>query len=211
LKLRNLIITALQDGKGRPAGDVAYMVRLKREAILSILNQLVNEKILRREIYLNRHRYYFLSDGSVLKEIPEETVKEAKKYLRPPKPSGADDKTSYARVCLGHLAGKAGVALKEGMLSSGIIEKKEDGYQLTRKGGKKFENLGLRLNAKKRKAERCLDWTERCHHIGKGFGNQLTLFFFSKGWIKRRKMGRSVMITESGRENLKINFGFNLK
>lgn len=80
-----------------------------------------------------------------------------------------------ARRCYGHLAGEAGVKLREALEAAGHLRLHDDAYRLTESGRRWAEALGLDTDDRDaaRHARACLDWTERQPHIGGRLGRSL--------------------------------------
>ena len=88
-----------------------------------------------------------------------------------------DSRLRRARTCYGHLAGVAGVALMDKMISLGWLEEpslsapgNRAAYSLSPKGRRAMAERGVEVaeagNSTGRFAFGCLDWTERRQHLG---------------------------------------------
>ena len=84
----------------------------------------------------------------------------------------------------------------------------------TRRGAKRFGELGIDVVelARRRRpfAKRCLDWTERRHHLAGSLGAALAARCFELGWIERLPASRAVRVTEEGRDGLAREFAIEL-
>ena len=119
-----------------------------------------------------------------------------------------DTPLRQARTCYGHLAGVAGIALMDEMLSREWL--KEDstpvsgnrlGYSLTPKGLQAMEELGVLVSEAAKStgnfAYGCLDWTEPGHHLGGALGRALTTFLTNQGFVDRIPGVREVTLQGS--------------
>jgi len=80
-----------------------------------------------------------------------------------------------ARSCYGHLAGEAGVALRERLEVAGLLCRLGDAYRLTDAGRCWVEALGLDADDRDaaKHARCCLDWTEKLPHVGGRLGRSM--------------------------------------
>ncbi len=110
----------------------------------------------------------------------------------------------YARSCYGHLAGVLGVAVAGAMLKAEILQlSSETAYVLTDAGKTWFRNLGVRVELSMApgadvEARRCLDGTERRHHLGGPLGVALLRRMLELEWLERPDAGRALKVTASG-------------
>jgi len=148
-----------------------------------------------------RHRYYGLTGPLVAAAI------EALSLISPPvearslRQSAAATAMAEARSCYDHLAGRAGIALRDTLLASGLLS--ADGtrdFELTDRGIRFLEELGLDpdpiLRSRRMLARDCLDWTERKPHLAGALPAALL------GWLDRRRNDRGLTITNLGHANL---------
>ncbi|OXM39900.1 transcriptional regulator, partial [Amycolatopsis alba DSM 44262] len=91
----------------------------------------------------------------------------------------------FARTCYDHLAGTVAVALRDGMLSTGLIAE-ADGLALTGRGREVFGALGVEIAESRRPMLRdCLDWTVRRDHLAGRVPAALLSHGVSAGWLSR--------------------------
>jgi hypothetical protein len=124
-----------------------------------------------------------------------------------------------ARTCYDHLAGRAGAALFEAMLTRGLLEPVDPSpddpaaaaYEVTGKGERQLHSIGVDVAAVRRArrtfAGHCLDWTERRPHLNGGLGAALTTRMIEGGWFERGSARRALQVTEKGRGRLADVFG----
>jgi hypothetical protein len=116
-----------------------------------------------------------------------------------------DTPLRQARTCYGHLAGVAGIALMEELISLGWVKESTTptsgnrvGYGLTAKGRDAMTDLGVDLAAADKTtgefAFGCLDWTERGHHLGGSLGRAVTASLSGRGLVGRTEGTREVKL-----------------
>src|SRR5208282_3534625 len=96
-----------------------------------------------------------------------------------------------ARTCYDHMAGAAGVALYDRFQALGWLSADSKGddkaYDLTLRGTKAFEALGIDIEATRRLRRRfacaCLDWSERRPHVGGALGAALLNVALKRKWV----------------------------
>ncbi len=114
-----------------------------------------------------------------------------------------DSRLRRARTCYGHLAGVAGVALMDNMISLGWLEESSQsapgnrvGYSLTHKGLQAMAERGVDVAASAKSTGRfafgCLDWTERRQHLGGALGRAVTAYLTEQGFVSRTPGTREV-------------------
>lgn len=105
-----------------------------------------------------------------------------------------------ARRCYGHLAGAAGVALREALEAAGYLQLDEGIYRLTDAGRCWAKALALNTdNCDPAKyARACLDWTERKPHVGGRLGRALLERLLAHG-VATGGVGREIQITDPAR------------
>lgn len=99
------------------------------------------------------------------------------------------DPLHTARTCYGHLAGRLGVVLAEGLCTRKLIRLEDQDYRVTRLGERWSADFDLDLEALKKRqrmfARRCIDWSERVPHLGGALGDALAARLFELEWIRR--------------------------
>ena len=91
----------------------------------------------------------------------------------------------FARTCYDHLAGVLGVALRDGMLATGLVDA-DAGLALTGRGREVLAGLGVPVAAGRRALLRdCLDWTERRDHLAGALPAALFDRAVEAGWVAR--------------------------
>ena len=89
-------------------------------------------------------------------------------------------------------------------------KREEGGYEVTPRGRKALETLGIDVEAtmalRRRFAYACLDWSERRPHIGGALGAALLKIALSKKWVLQDPDGRALELTRIGRRELLMRF-----
>ncbi|NKQ57191.1 winged helix-turn-helix transcriptional regulator [Amycolatopsis sp. K13G38] len=133
-----------------------------------------------------RHSYVRLADPRVA-ELIEHLAQHAEQ--RPAtglKASLRARRLAYARTCYDHLAGTVGVAIRDGMVRTGLVAV-EAGLTLTARGHDVLTGLGVPVPAGGRRPllRDCLDWTERREHFGGALPAALLAHAVEAGWVSR--------------------------
>jgi DNA-binding transcriptional ArsR family regulator len=200
------MLTALIDGSERPAGELAKAAGVSAATASGHLQRLVAGGLVTVRSS-GRHRYYGLTGPLVAAAI------EALSLISPPvearslRQSIAAAAMAEARSCYDHLAGRAGIALRDTLLASGLLS--ADGtrdWRLTDRGLRFLEEFGLDaepiLRSRRMLARDCLDWTERKPHLAGCLPAALLARFVELGWLDRRRNDRALTITDLGHANL---------
>jgi DNA-binding transcriptional ArsR family regulator len=199
---RATFLTALAVGTALPASELAQRAGVSASTASLQLAKLVEGGLL--DVDRNgRHRYYRLADPSIATAIESLAV------IAPPRPARSlrqartGSELQAARTCYDHLAGALGVALFEALQRQRLLTGE---LEVTKRGAKRLGQLGIDIEelAGRRRplARRCLDWTERRHHLAGALGAALTKRFLELGWIERLPTSRAVRVTKEGRRAL---------
>ena len=201
---RAAILSALCDGRAQPAGALAYVAGVTPQSASNHLAKLLEGGLLAVETE-GRHRYYRLASPHVAEAI------EALAHLAPPIRSLDAPSTSKARrlrfnrSCYDRLAGRLGVAVAAQLEVRGYLTASDPAskrYSVTIAGRRWFYELGIEVDTLKPTAagvaRRCLDWTERRHHLAGPLGAALMARFIELGWLRRDGVSRAVGVTPSG-------------
>jgi hypothetical protein len=116
-----------------------------------------------------------------------------------------------ARTCYDHLAGTLGVSLHDRCKTLGWIEVGDPDYDVTPKGVKALQAVGLDIEGaralRRRFAFGCLDWSERRPHLGGALGAAILDLALSRKWLTRELEGRALSVTSIGRREMSRHFG----
>ncbi|MGG0120465.1 ArsR/SmtB family transcription factor [Bacillus paranthracis] len=210
---RAAILTVLLDGRFHPASELAYMAGIKPQTASFHLTKMVDANVVIVEKQ-GRHRYYGIRNPEVAQ------VMESFLSIAPPieikslKQAAEDKAMRLARTCYDHLAGNLGVQLTDSLIKIGVIYEEKDGFTVTEKGESFFTNFQIDLERVKKKrrsfTHKCLDWSERRHHLAGALGNALLERLLELNWVQRLPKTRAIKITADGEKGLKETFSFDI-
>lgn len=208
--VRAVILITLADGSSLSASALANTAGVTPQTASSHLAKLLDGGLLTVEIK-GRNRFYQLAGPDV------SHVLESLAAVAPPTdtwrtlPNRSAYELRFARCCYDHLAGQVGVAVTQGMLDRGyLVERDQRDYVPTAKGMQWMQSLRLdvgELCFEAQQARRCLDWTERQHHVAGPLGSYLLETFCHLDWMRRATGTRAVTVTPSGWAALKHHLG----
>ena len=217
---RTSIIMALLGNIALPAGQLALIANVAPQTASSHLAKLVGGRILAVE-QQGRHRYYRLANAEVAHAIEALLAITASRRNGSPltkQTPGRNHPTgqmAFARTCYSHLAGWLAVAIAEVLEKRQYLRPSEPKlYQITKAGRAWFEELGLGLDASQGRqphvARRCLDWSERRHHIAGELGAALLTQFRALQWIAPIRGSRAVRVTIKGQQKFQELLGIRI-
>jgi DNA-binding transcriptional ArsR family regulator len=202
---RATMLTALLSGRALAAGELARLAGVSAPTASAHLAKLLDGGLV-EAVKQGRHRYFRLKGHEVAEVLETLARISARPAVRSLKQSRQARQLQEARTCYDHLAGRAGVALFDGMRESGYLV---DGT-LSGQGEDALKKLGVDVEgarrARRRFAPECLDWTERRAHLGGALGAALTSVLLDEGWLVRGPASRAVLVTEKGRQGLEATF-----
>jgi DNA-binding transcriptional ArsR family regulator len=212
---RSAILMALMDGRAHPAGTLAYAANLSPQAASNHLAKLLDGGMVLVETE-GRHRYYRLARPEVA-AVLEALLSVAPPIRSPEEPRSPEARRlRAARSCYDHLAGQLGVAIATAMEARGLLSVPANApagklYGLTEAGRKWFADLRIAIPATGQShrpaARRCLDWTERRHHLAGPLGTVLLARTVELGWVVCNPGSRTVTVTPAGAWELKRHLG----
>lgn len=202
------LLLALGADRQLAAGELAALAGVSPSAASFHLARLVEACFLQVH-RRGKYRYFEIANPAVPRVV------EALAVLAPPAPvrslrqSQAGQAVRFARICDGHLAGRAGVALLHGMLTEGLLTQVAGGYAVTTAGTRRLAELGVDLPAAAFTS--CHpDWSENAHHLAGPLAEALTRRLLHLGWISHRRSGRAVRLTPAGLSGLRDHFHIDL-
>ncbi len=217
-RARASMLTVLLDGRPMAAGELARTAGVSAATASSHLAKLLDGGLV-SVVKQGRHRYYRLRGADVAAVIEALSRISPGVEVRSLRQSRQARALREARTCYDHLAGHAGVALFEAMLSRGMLEPpnpscddpRHSAYEVTDKGERRLEMLGIDVAAvrhsRRRFAGHCLDWTERRPHLNGALGAALAARLIEEGWFARGSARRALAVTDKGRSGLADVFG----
>lgn len=209
---RAAMLTALVDGRALPAGELAAAAGLSAPAASGHLTKLLDGGLVAVETE-GRHRYYRLA-GPGVAAILESLSAMARQPFQPRTARAPEDRAlRHARSCYDHLAGEIGVAVADALETRGLLVASEGKRLDVTPEGKDWFSSALAIEVSALRpgrngvACRCLDWTERRHHLAGPLGTSMLQRFCERAWVKRRDGSRAVRITAAGRAGLRETLG----
>jgi DNA-binding transcriptional ArsR family regulator len=207
---RAAILLRLMGGVALPAGELAATANVAPQTASEHLAKLVAGRFLTVERQ-GRHRYYRLAGTEIADAVEALLVLTARPGASraPVNAVPTHGTIEHARTCYGHLAGWLGVRITQSFLERGYIkEAHAKAYSITPAGRDWLATLDIQLPpapspaAQKKIARRCLDWTERRHHIAGLLGTALYNRFRELRWLAPIKNTRIIRVTVEGRQRL---------
>jgi DNA-binding transcriptional ArsR family regulator len=202
------LLHALMDGRALTMIELASMARVTPSTTSEVVTKLTSAGVV-RATRQGPHCYYRLADdetariiGSALKARSAHVIASRALVTGP-----RDAALRAARACYGHLAGRLGMAIADGLTAAGYVELTEDAAAVTPAGLARFADLGMDINSLAEAHGRtarahcrpCLDWSERRPHLGGRLGAALCAHGIERRWIKRIEGTRAVALTPQGR------------
>ena len=196
---RAVFLMALSEGQSLPAGELARCAGVTPSTASIQLTKLVDGGLLTVEQH-GRHRYYSLADPAIAIAIESLAVIAPRRAASSLQQARIGSDLQAARTCYDHLAGALGVALFDALLQEGVLTPE---LEATRMGSRRLADLGVDVEeaaeGRRAFARRCLDWSERRHHLAGALGAAIATRFFELEWIERTPSSRAVRVTETGR------------
>jgi DNA-binding transcriptional ArsR family regulator len=198
------MLTTLLDGNGHSASELAIAASVSPQTASSHLSKLLSGGLLVSERN-GRQRLFRLKNTDVAVAI------EALGALAQQSGSPAIPELRFARTCYDHLAGVLAIALRNELLRRDVLGRRGETFILTPTGERFLRTLDIDANSlrglRRSFARKCLDWTERHHHIGGSLGAALLSRFMEKKWLARMRKTRAVRITHDGERGFERVFG----
>ncbi|MGH8639922.1 MAG: ArsR/SmtB family transcription factor [Burkholderiales bacterium] len=213
------MLHALMDGRALTASELAHVACITPQTASGHLARLTAAGLVCVEKQ-GRHRYHRLASPAVAQMIESiMRVASGLEAMRPAPVTGPRDTAlRAARTCYDHLAGKLGVALTDGLVTSGHLELAHDGGLLTDSGRALLVRIGMDIEsmAGRGKSARvlcrpCIDWSERRPHLAGALGTALCSHSFGENWIRHVRGTRAVAITPKGQRVFREIFGARLE
>jgi DNA-binding transcriptional ArsR family regulator len=211
---RATMLAALMGGQALTASELAslahvspptaseHLARLSEARLISITKQ-------------GRFRYYRIASplvAQMLEHIILVAAIEVPSRYQPR--SIQDDALRFARTCYDHLAGQAGVAIADALVSNGYVILTDEGGEITEAGARFLTRFGADVVARPRSrrifCRPCLDWSERRYHLAGLVGAEILRRCVDLGWFIRRRDTRALRVTSAGLAGLSDNFGCQL-
>ena len=201
---RASILSALMAGTGHTHTELARFLGRSVSSVSEHVGVLVDAGLVRVEPQ-GRHRYVRLADAGVAELIEHISRREIDTAAPLPR---VPAELAFARSCYGHLAGRLGVTLLDGMTARGWVEYGDGSMHLTDVGVHAFDELGVTPRAGRTPAVRaCLDWSQRRPHLAGAYGDALLDTLLGRRWLRRHTTRPRVLeLTRLGRTELPTAF-----
>jgi len=203
------VLTALMADRALTATELAGMAGVTKQTISAHLSKLVDAGLVAVESQ-GRHRYFRLADRDVAHLLESLMGVAFRTGAVRTVASPREPALRKARVCYDHLAGEVGVGIYESLLRTRALVEGADGLRLTAAGERWFAKLSIDTqalaNQKRAFCRACLDWSERRHHLAGALGAALLARFIDRGWARRARDSRLVLVTPDGERELRRLF-----
>ena len=206
---RARFVLVLLGGQELPAGELAARAGTSSSLPSAHLAKLLESGLVTARAQ-GRKRYYKIASAQIAESI------EALLAIAPHREAtGLTEVTrgkaiQRARTCYDHLAGRLGVALADAFERDQLIAVTASGWDLTSRGQRRLEGLGLDTDALHQGSRPflrpCLDWTERRPHLAGQLGKGLADRLLALDWIRRSAGSRALVITAPGEQQLLAEF-----
>ena len=208
---RARMLYCLSDGCARTSTELAALAEISPSTASAHLQRLLAERLV-KVFAQGKHRYYSLEGADVAAALEALSILAggSQKAFVPSTPN----RLRAARTCYDHIAGALGVSLHDRFRAAGWLADAsgaDSSYDLTPKGAKAFEGLGVDIEAtrklRRRLAFACVDWSERRPHIGGAVGAALLELALKRKWVIQDLDGRALTVTRIGRREILARFG----
>jgi DNA-binding transcriptional ArsR family regulator len=180
---RAAMCLALLDGRAWTVGELAGAAGVAASTASEHVGVLTDAGFV-DTLRQGRHRYVRLAGADVA-----ELIERLTQHARPLPPVGLraalrENRLAAARTCYNHLAGRLGVALRDGMLAAGLIDD-SGGLSVTPAGWAVLAELQVDVPARHPLLKDCLDWTERREHLSGAVPVAILTRALAAGWLVR--------------------------
>jgi DNA-binding transcriptional ArsR family regulator len=198
------MLTALLDGSSHSASELAMAAAVSPQTASSHLFKLLSGSLIVSE-RKGRQRLFRLKNTDVAVAV------EALGALAEDRASPGIPELRFARTCYDHLAGVLAIALRNELLRKDVLQHRGDAFLLAPQGERFLRTLDIDAESlrglRRSFARKCLDWTERHHHIGGSLGAALLSRFMEMRWLARTHKTRAVRLTHDGERAFERVFG----
>jgi DNA-binding transcriptional ArsR family regulator len=189
------MLTALLDGNRHSASELAIAAAVSPQTASSHLSKLLSGGLVVSE-RRGRQRFFHLKNADVAAVI------EALGALGQNSGTSAMPEMRFARTCYDHLAGVLAIVLRDELLRRGALRYQKNLFTVTPSGKRLLRTLDIDADSlrglRRSFAHKCLDWTERHHHIGGAVGAALLSRFIEMNWLAPMRDTRAVRLTHGG-------------
>ena len=209
---RARMLYCLADGRARTSTELAVVADVTPSTASVHLQRLKTQRLV-KVFAQGKHRYYSLEGANVAAALEALSVLAGRS--RDPFVANTPNRLRAARTCYDHIAGSLGVSLHDRFQTLGWLSADpatgDDACDLTPKGKKAFEALGIDVEAaralRRRFAYACVDWSERRPHLGGALGAALLQVALKRKWVAQDLDSRALGVTSLGRREMLTRFG----
>lgn len=194
------ILTLLMDGRAHTGSELARHIGVAPSTTSEHMSKLLDAGMVAVEAQ-GRHRYFRLAGNEVAELL--ETLGATPTLTAAPRPR-APAALAFARTCYDHLAGELAVQVYDHLIAERHVHETDDRLVLTSSGQELLDSIGVDTEAirssERPKARRCLDWTERRHHLAGAAGAGLLDALLANRWVTQDPQPRSLRVTNAGKK-----------
>jgi len=208
---RARMLSCLMDGHARTSTELATVAQVAAATASAHLKRLLLESLVKVSKQ-GRHRYYSLRGPRVARVLESLSVLSAAPGA--PFRATTPSRLRAARTCYDHMAGSLAVSLHDRLRALGWVRARHAdalGYELTAVGAAGLATLGIDVQAlrgrRRRWAFACLDWSERRPHLAGTIGAALLKLALDRKWVLRALDSRELILTSTGRRELRARLG----
>ena len=204
---RAAMLAQLMDGRSLPASELARRAGVAPATASSHLTRLVAAGLVRVHLQ-GRHRYHELASPLVAQALEALSLISPVLPVRSLRQGIAAETMREARSCYDHLAGRLGVAVRDGLLESGcLVAIDERDHAVTEMGCRRLRSLEIDPNAlaaqRRVFARSCLDWSERRPDLAGALPAAVYRAMLRAGWLLRRPGDRGLQVTAACGQGLR--------
>ena len=201
-RTRSAVLAAVLDGRALAAGELAHAPGVSAATVSSHLAKLCAADLIAVEPQGRHRSYYRLADERAGRAFEALATLAPVRPVRSLRQSRIATELRWARTCYDHLAGTLAVATCTALQAQGALIPVGDTYRLGPAADELFPQLGVDLGLARRArrsfARRCLDWSERRHHLAGALGAALLAAMVGRGWAIPRPSSRALTVTGQG-------------
>jgi DNA-binding transcriptional ArsR family regulator len=196
------IVSALNDGRALPAGELARRAGIAPSTASEHLARLVAGGLLAVET-TGRHRYFRIAGADVAHAIEALSVIARPRPPRNLREASIGDALAAARTCYDHLAGTLGVTVTDALLRERALDDRDGTFVLGPRVEEVLVPFGVdpsALPSRRPALRRCIDWSERRPHLAGALGAAICARAREQRWIEPLPGSRAVKVTVAGRK-----------
>jgi DNA-binding transcriptional ArsR family regulator len=203
--VRAAIVVSLMDGSSQPTGELQIAANVSASSASMHLSKLVGARIL-TVVKQGRVKYYRIATAAVAHAVEALSIVASSGTVIQTAARSSLNPFAFARTCYDHLAGKLGVAIVTAIQREKIIRASGESYEVTASGSDWLNEMGIDWqdlqSGRRLFATRCLDFTERRHHLSGALGAALLERMLELNWIVKSRVPRAVRLSAKGKMEL---------